>query len=235
VGLLEVAESENAQLIVVGPSHRSGLGLVRPGSVGELLLSGAPVPVAIAPRGYADSPAWLGLIACAFDGSPESRLALDWATQLADSNRSRLRVISVLKPVVYGAVGFDTATVDPIRRRDLVHEQQTAIAGYDGPVELLLRDGDPAWRLAEASREADLLVMGSRGYGPLQATLLGGVSHHVLHHAACPVVIHPRSALHETDPQLSPPRRLPEPAAVESSPSEEAIQTCDSAAIGDGG
>ena len=56
-------------------------------------------------------------------------------------------------------------------------------------------DGDAARTLVEASQEADILVMGSRGHGPLQAALLGGVSHYVVRHAACPVVIHPRSAV----------------------------------------
>jgi nucleotide-binding universal stress UspA family protein len=195
IGLQQVAEHENAQLIVVGPSHRSGLGRVLPGSVGEKLLSGSPVPVAIAPRGYADTPSSLGLIASAFDGSPESRLALDWAAHLAESNNRRLRVISVHTPVALAGLGFAGAAVDPIRRRDLENEQQAAIAAYDGPVEAIIGDGDAAWILAKASLEADLMVLGSRGHGQLQTALLGGVSHYVVRHAACPVVIHPRSAV----------------------------------------
>jgi nucleotide-binding universal stress UspA family protein len=195
VGLLEVAERENAKLIVVGPSHRSGLGRVHPGSVGELLLSGAPIPVAIAPRGYADAQPSLGLIVSAFDGSPESRVALDWAAHLARSSDRRLRVISVHTPIAYSGFGFVAVSVDPMLRSDLERELAAAIAGYEGPVETNVLDGDAARTLVEASQEADILVMGSRGHGPLQAALLGGVSHDVVRHAACPVVIHPRSAV----------------------------------------
>jgi nucleotide-binding universal stress UspA family protein len=194
-GLRQIAQQENAQLIVIGPSHRSGLGRIRPGSVGEQLLSGARVArvaVAIAPRGYANADSSLSQIVSAFDGSPESRLALDWAGHLAASNAGRLQVITVHAPIAVAGLGFAAQSVDPIRRGDLKREQAAAIAALGGPAEGLVRDGNPAGVLAEASREADLLVMGSRGYGPLQAVLLGSVSHYVVRRAACPVVIHPR-------------------------------------------
>jgi nucleotide-binding universal stress UspA family protein len=203
-GLQQIAERENAQLIIVGPSHRSGLGRIRPGSLGEQLLSGSRVPVAIAPRGYASSKHSLGLLVSAFDGSPESRLALDWAAHLAAGNSKRLRVVSVHTPVSLAGMGFAGAAIDPIRRRDLEDEQQAAIAAYDGRVETIVRDGDPAWALVKASQDADLLVMGSRGYGPLRAVLLGGVSQYVVRHAACPVVIHPRSSVGRRPSEPSP-------------------------------
>jgi nucleotide-binding universal stress UspA family protein len=193
-GLQQVAQEENGQLIVVGPSHRSRSGRVRPGSVGEQLLSGARVPIAIAPRGYAEEDHSLGRIAAAFDGSPESRLALDWAGHLAATNSARLRVISVHAPIAVAGLGFAAQSVDPIRRADLERDQAAAIAALGGPVDGTVPDGKPAGVLAEASREADLLVMGSRGYGPVLAVLLGSVSHYVVRRAGCPVVIHPRGA-----------------------------------------
>ena len=108
-GLEQIAALENAQLIVVGPSHHSGLGRVCPGSVGERLLCGTPVPVATAPRGFADEAPAIGLIASAFDGSPESRRALDWAADLARRSSSRLRVITVHAPTAYAEIGFAAA------------------------------------------------------------------------------------------------------------------------------
>jgi len=200
VGLQQIAEHENAQLVVVGPSHRSGLGQVLPGSVGERLLSRAPAPVAIAPRGYADAVPALGLVASAFDGSPESHRALEWAMRLARAGGSQLRVITVHTPLAFNGLGFASESVDPILRHDLEREQSAAIAGYDGPVEAIVPDGDPAGMLIKASLGADILVMGSRGYRPLQAALLSGVSHYVVRHAACPVVIMPRSAARDDSP-----------------------------------
>ena len=190
-GLRQIAEQENAQLIVIGPSEPSGLGRLRPRSVGERLLSETRLPIAIAPRGYARAERSLGLIASAFDGSPESRRALEWAAHLTTSNAGRLRVISVHAPIPVAGLGFAAQAVDAGLRQDLKREQAAAIATLDGPVEALERDGSPAGVLVEASREADLLVMGSRGRGPLPAALLGSVAHYVVRRAACPVVIHP--------------------------------------------
>jgi len=54
-------------------------------------------------------------------------------------------------------------------------------------------EGDPAEELIKASRDADLLVVGSRGSGGFAKLLVGSVSSQVTHHAACPVVIVPGS------------------------------------------
>jgi nucleotide-binding universal stress UspA family protein len=193
-GLRQIAEQENAQLIVIGPSEPSGLGRLRPRSVGERLLSETRLPVAIAPRGYARAERSLSLITSAFDGSPESRRALEWAARLTTRTAGRLRVISVHLPMAVAGLGFAAQSVDPVRRQDLKRELAAAIAGLSGPVEALVRDGNPAGVLVEASREADLLVMGSRGRGPLPAALLGSVAHYVVRRAACPLVIHPNRA-----------------------------------------
>jgi nucleotide-binding universal stress UspA family protein len=56
-----------------------------------------------------------------------------------------------------------------------------------------LLDGDSAGELAKASEHVDLLVLGSRGYGPLGAVVLGSVSSTLVRAASCPVVVVPRS------------------------------------------
>ena len=196
-GLQEIAEREAARLIVVGPSHRSGLGRVQPGSVGERLLSGAPAPVAIPPRGYADSERGLEQVATAFDGSPESSQALEWAANIAQSPETRLRVVSVHAPIAFPHVSAGGAFAgESVSRalRELVQQHAAAIAAHGDRADGMLRDGDPATVLVDASREADILVLGSRGYGPLRAVLLGSVSQAVIRHATCPVVVVPRSA-----------------------------------------
>lgn len=58
----------------------------------------------------------------------------------------------------------------------------------------IVLDGEPAEVLAEQTRELGLLVMGSRGYGPLRRVLLGSVSAALLDAARCPVMIVPRGA-----------------------------------------
>jgi len=61
-------------------------------------------------------------------------------------------------------------------------------------VEFSLEDGDPPHALARHGVELDLLVIGSRGHGPLRRTLLGGVSAEVMRAAPCPVLAVPRTA-----------------------------------------
>jgi nucleotide-binding universal stress UspA family protein len=56
----------------------------------------------------------------------------------------------------------------------------------------LLLTGDPAKELAARSAELDLLVIGSRGYGPMHSVLVGGVSGRVMRSAECPVIVVPR-------------------------------------------
>jgi nucleotide-binding universal stress UspA family protein len=194
-GLSQFAEREHAAVIVVGPSRRAGLGRVRPGSVGERLLSGASSPVGVAPRGYAQAERSLGVIGCAFDGSPESHLAVAWASDLASASESRLVIVSVHSPLVFGHIpaGFPSPeSVNQVLRRELRQEQRQVIAAIDQQVEGVFTDGDAAEALEKASQDVDLLVLGSRGYGPLQATVLGSVSQQVLRNAACPVVVTPR-------------------------------------------
>ena len=60
--------------------------------------------------------------------------------------------------------------------------------------EPLLLHGEPADALAEAASDLDLLVLGSRGYGPVKGTVLGSVSARVMAAAACPVMVVPRGA-----------------------------------------
>ena len=66
--------------------------------------------------------------------------------------------------------------------------------GETGPeVTVSVSVGDPAEELVKASRDADMLVVGSRGSGGFARLLMGSVSSQVTHHAACPVVIIPGS------------------------------------------
>lgn len=186
-GLQRIAESEGAQTIVLGPSRRTGLGPFRPGSVSERLLSGATVPVAVAPAGYSRHERLLARVVCAFDGSPESRLALDWAEELTRLSDAHLRVLSVHSPTAFGRESANQAL-----RSELERQQREALV--DRSARGLVITGDPARTLARTTKNTDLLVMGSRGYGPVRAALLGGVSQYVIRHASCPVVVCPRGA-----------------------------------------
>lgn len=112
--------------------------------------------------------------------------------------KCRLKVISVYTPQPFGHLPADGAisveSVNSALSRQLAQAQRDAISACDHKAEGVLRRGDAAKVLEQASQEADLLVIGSRGYGPSRAVLLGSVSQYVLRNAACPVVVCPRSA-----------------------------------------
>lgn len=183
---------------MIGPSHRSTAGRILAGGTGERLLSGAPVPVAVAPAGYATGAARLDTVGCGFDGSPESHAALDWAAALARAASARLLVLGVHERMLPAGVapgaGLNTATLNEVVRRERADELSRVVSalGPEVSVDAEFVDGDAATELARASEELDLLVLGSRGYGPIRAVLLGSVSSALVRSAASPVVVVPR-------------------------------------------
>ena len=190
-GLADVAAGEHADVIVVGSTHRGSLGRVIPGGVGERLLSRAPCPVAVAPHGFADHEHFgLGVVGVAVDGSRESDVALDLAADLAALHDAKLRVITIVPAVAS----------DDYLKRTVLHDrgeeiQASAMAALPASLEVgsALEDGDPPAALARHGVDLDLLVIGSRGYGPVGRILVGGVSTEVMRSAPCPVLVAPRT------------------------------------------
>ncbi len=199
-GLHELAEREDADLIVVGSTHTGRAGRVLPGSTAERLLHGAPCPVAVAPKGYADRPAQPTVIGCGYDGSPSSRRALEEAGRLAAATGAQLRVIRVFEPLLLRPpAGQRGVQWDDLVQRLAPGARRRGAggrgrAGRGRGAEATLETGNAAQVLADASDALDLLFVGSRGYGPLRAVMVGGVSGRLVREAFCPVVVFPRSA-----------------------------------------
>lgn len=193
-----LAEAGDVALLAVGSTHRGPIGRVVPGSTGERLIHGAPCPVAIVPRGYADADP-IRTIGVGYDASDESEAALHAACQLARACHARLRVIHVFdashgSPALMTMPGWETVRNDheAVQRKNLAD----AVAGLppDVGVESEFVTGVAGRELAAASARVDLMIVGSRGYGPRAAVLLGGVSHTLIRKALCPVVVLPRGA-----------------------------------------
>lgn len=190
----DLAEREGVDAIVVGSPHRGPIGRTLIGSVADGLLHGAPCEVLAAPRGYADEEHdSFRTIAVAYDDSEEAKAALKRAEAIALACRATIVVYTVAAPVavVPGAAGYTPAIppeAGPIVTRAVksVDERLAAtgrvLAGQPGPA------------LADACEEgeADLVVAGSRGYGPLARVFLGSVSTQLMHKAPCPVLVVPR-------------------------------------------
>jgi nucleotide-binding universal stress UspA family protein len=197
-GLHDLAEMERAALIVVGSSHVGTAGRVMPGSTGERLLHGAPCPVAIVPQGYRDRAGELHRVGVAYDGSPESTAAVRGAIEIARATGAELRVIRVMDalgystPALMGGPGYVElrGTIEQELRAEL--DEALGRIPADVSARAVFVTGDPAHELAEQSGTLDLLVTGSRGYGPLRAVMAGAVIGRVLRDAACPVLVVPR-------------------------------------------
>jgi nucleotide-binding universal stress UspA family protein len=203
--LHEAAETENAGLLVVGSTRRGPAGRILPGSTAERLMHGAPCPVAIAPHGW-KTRGGLRTIGVAYVDSDAGRNALRGAHALARRAGATLRAITVVQvSVAWYAETEAKIGVRPPKSIEQVEGEHRVLAeralrrvvaelGDDVPVEVDAFIGDPADILVGVSEHLDLLVMGSRGYGPLRAVLLGGVSRRVAAQAHCPVVVLPRPA-----------------------------------------
>jgi nucleotide-binding universal stress UspA family protein len=197
--LHEAAGREQADLVVVGSTSRGTLGRVLAGSFGERLLHGAPCAVGLAPSGFARvaSAGVLRPVGAAFDGSAESRAALATAADLAGSPGGELRAISVFErpsPAhpMFAVTSYREFVQDlEDEHRSRLLDAITTVAA-DVAVEPIVVEGEPVAVLAEQSRALGLLVLGSRGYGPLRAVLVGAVSGDLLKRAACPTIVVPR-------------------------------------------
>jgi nucleotide-binding universal stress UspA family protein len=179
--LHELADQRRPRAVVVGSSRSGANGVVTPGSVGELLLHGGGAPVAVAPNSYVARPGPNPAIGVAYGVTPESDDAVRFAVGLSGQADGRLRVLHVREPSPHHEM--------PERRPG--EHLERALAGASAEVVEL--EGDPVIALARASRDLDLLVVGSRSYGPLGAVLLGAVTRRLAYGAECPFIVVPRT------------------------------------------
>jgi nucleotide-binding universal stress UspA family protein len=196
--LTELAEEEAADLLVIGstahaPARRIGLG-----DVAMRLLHGSPCAVAVAPPGFRRAAA-LHHLGVAYDGSPEAEDALDVAYRIAREQHAGVTIYSVADVPTFGpgAPGDRVAVIDEQvveKTRDRVTDAALRAPAPLVP-ETCVLEGSPAETISEAAEGViDLLVMGSRGYGPIRRAVLGSVSERLVHAAAVPVLVTPRSA-----------------------------------------
>lgn len=190
----DLAEKEKADTIVVGSPHRGVVGRVVIGSVADGLLHGAPCEVVVAPSGYAaEEHGPFRTIAVAYDDTPESKAALARAEAIALDCRATIVIYTVSAPaaVVPGAAGYTPAV--PPEAGSIVTQTVKSVDARLAATGRAL-SGVPGPAILEACEEAgaDLLVAGSRGYGPVLRVLLGSVSTQLAHKAPCPVMVVPR-------------------------------------------
>jgi nucleotide-binding universal stress UspA family protein len=134
------------------------------------------------------------------DGSHHSHLALIWAMRQAAQQQVQLTVLAVRPAPVRPATGIywglraypeDSHNAEAAQKavEEIVEQSRYEIGGTAPQVTVNVVTGDPAEELITASRDAGLVVVGSRGSGGFASLLLGSVSSKVAHHAASPVVV----------------------------------------------
>jgi nucleotide-binding universal stress UspA family protein len=197
-GLHEMARYDDAQLIVLG-SACEGLADNLRVSLMERMVHGAPCAVAVAPPHYAETSAAFALrVGVGFSATEEGIAAVHVARDLAARAGGRLSVIAgagvepMLASYVYPTAAlpeYEQAIYEETRE---TLERVTDELGDEVPVQRETIRGDAASVLIERSGELDILVLGSRAYGPLRYALLGGVSARVMREARCPVLVLPR-------------------------------------------
>jgi len=124
------------------------------------------------------------------DGSPGSLEALRWALRQAQATAAEVRVLlawEVVMTLDYLSELDDVDWADIARTA--VEEAAAAEPDVSVPISTEVVNGHPSNVLVEASKDADLLVVGCRGHGRVLEVMLGSVSDHCTHHAHCPVVV----------------------------------------------
>jgi nucleotide-binding universal stress UspA family protein len=189
--LHHIARRQDADLLVVGSCHHGAIGRVLLGDDTRAAFNGAPCALAIAPRGYCAHEGGLRLIGVGYDGSPESERALVVAQDIARTTGAAVEALWVIShedvrrrtPLPADWPQEGTALVGQAQNR--LVDQITGISGHAVA-------GGPREELTRLAHRADLLIVGSRGYGPVGSVFHGSVSSYLERHAASALLILPR-------------------------------------------
>jgi nucleotide-binding universal stress UspA family protein len=193
-GLNDLAEELEADLIVLGRTERGMAADLAGRMTIQRLLHGAPCAVAVAAPDQASRFGASPRLCVAYDGSPEADFALQTAYGIAAATSASVLVCTVFEPIV-AVAGFAGVIDDEEIERHLraALDAAAARAPAGTPVEPRLLRGSPPYAiLRDAMAGADLIVTGSRGYGPLHRALAGSTSALLLKDARTSVLVTPR-------------------------------------------
>jgi nucleotide-binding universal stress UspA family protein len=190
-GLHKVAEEQGADLLVIGSCRHSALGRVMLGDDTRAALNGSPCAVAVAALGYAEHSGPIAKVGVGYNATPESESALATGRALAAAAGGSVHVLEVVSIPTYAFTslvppgGGDTI--------DLLLQEAEArvnrLSGVDGRVVYGLIGEE----LATFSAGVDILVVGSRGYGPVRRLVLGSTTDYLERHARCSLLALPRA------------------------------------------
>ncbi|GAA2216219.1 universal stress protein [Nonomuraea monospora] len=179
-------EGHSADTVVLG-----GLGRVSGrvlGSVGRALTGRLSCPLVIV---HEPARQLYGEVVAGFDGSADAEAALEYALEQAQARGARLRVLYGLQPPVQAPHPVGYGPIPDGIHGEEIEQRLTPWRQKCPEVEVTVSvvAGNPVTVLARASRQADLVVVGSRGLGGFASAVLGSVSRGILRRAHCPVAV----------------------------------------------
>jgi len=190
-GLHQQAEEQDADLLLVGSCSHGALGRAMLGDDTRAALNGAPCAVAIAARGYAAHDVPIANIGVGYNGSPESVAALELVRRLAALSGAKIHAREI---VSIPTVAF-TGLMPPLLGDSIdlmlgeAEARMKVLQGVEGSVVYGLAGEE----LAAFGAEMDILVVGSRGYGPVKRLVLGSTSDYLERNARCSLLVLPRA------------------------------------------
>ena len=134
------------------------------------------------------------VIVWATDGSANADLALDYIKKLTEGGQSRVVAVHVKEFVVGRAPGPVNLDADQLEQKIQGQVNDLKQAGIDASLQTHPAPaGNAAHIVADSAKEvgADLIVVGTRGRGPIKGLLLGSVTQRLLHVTPCPVLAVP--------------------------------------------
>ncbi|NIR42692.1 MAG: universal stress protein [Gemmatimonadetes bacterium] len=197
--IARTAEEEGADLLVVGAYQEPSIARTLVGSTAERVLRLAHVPVLVAsqPRDGA-----FRRVLAAIDLSRQSRQVLETARAIAEADHADLRVLYVLEPLPM--MLLEAAVYNESEHRRHAREQMESILEDAGlmsgtAVEARMREGESGHEILEETQDwdADLIVMGTHGFGFFDRLLVGSTSLYVLRHGHRATLIVPPPAREE--------------------------------------
>ena len=187
--LVEMADDENSDLIVIGAKGLTSLKYSLMGSVARKVIGFTPRDVLVVPEG-----AQIGWehILLATDLSPNSKGAENRALELALAYRSKLSILSVMElpTCLFGEAGELGCSLPESRTKPL-EELQARAASWGITPEVIIKQGESFKLIVDTAKKvgADMIVMGSHGRTGLTRLLMGSNTEKVIGHAACPVLV----------------------------------------------
>jgi nucleotide-binding universal stress UspA family protein len=200
--LQRTVDQHHRDLLVIGSSRKAAGGHVRIGKRTRQLLGVCQCPLALAPRGMSRHPDFsLARIGVGYDGGAESQAALEMAASIASSAGAELRVCCVVDDrmpsagwtaMFGGGARAECQEIVETKKRSL-RAQAAGVAHQLGAnANTAATTGRPSDALLALSDEVDLLVIGSRCWGPPARVVLGSTGESVMFHASCAVLAVPR-------------------------------------------